>query len=200
MIRLTTSMLALLAATVAWSGTAAETTRTAVFAGGCFWCVEEVFDKVDGVVETTAGYSGGHVPDPTYEQVLEGDTGHHEVVRVTYDPDVVGYEGLLDAFWVNVDPFDAGGQFCDRGTPYLSAIFVGNEEERRLAEESRRQVADRFDQEIATKILPAEEFYVAEEYHQDYYNKNPFRYHFYKWSCGRERRLDEIWGDERDFG
>lgn len=200
MIRLTTSMLALLAATVAWSGTAAETTRTAVFAGGCFWCVEEVFDKVDGVVETTSGYSGGHVPDPTYEQVLEGDTGHHEVVRVTYDPDVVGYEGLLDAFWVNVDPFDAGGQFCDRGTPYLSAIFVGNEEERRLAEESRRQVADRFDQEIATKILPAEEFYVAEEYHQDYYNKNPFRYHFYKWSCGRERRLDEIWGDERDFG
>lgn len=168
--------------------------ETAIFAGGCFWCVEEAYDAVEGVEETVSGYTGGTVEDPTYEQVTFGDTGHYEAVRVTYDPAQVSYEELLDTFWHNVDPFDARGQFCDKGSSYLSAIFVAGEEERRLAEASKEAVEEQFGREVATEIEPAATFYPAEEYHQDYYQKNPMSYRFYKWNCGRAQRLEEIWG------
>jgi len=172
----------------------AENLETAVFAGGCFWCVEEAFDKVEGVVETVSGYTGGTVPNPSYEQVSAGGTGHFEAVRVRYNPAAVSYDALLDAFWRNVDPFDAGGQFCDRGDSYRSAIFVETEAQERLAEESKQAVADRFGRAVATEILPAGAFYPAEDYHQNYYEKNPLLYKFYKWNCGRAQRLEEIWG------
>ncbi|HET8728908.1 MAG TPA: peptide-methionine (S)-S-oxide reductase MsrA [Alphaproteobacteria bacterium] len=183
-----------LAQTSGTTSRAGDELMTAVFAGGCFWCVEEAFDKVDGVVETTSGYTGGMVRNPSYEQVSAGGTGHAEAVRVRYDPAVVGYAELLDTFWHNVDPFDAGGQFCDRGSSYRSAVFVGIEEEARLAEASKQAVAARFEQPVATEIVPAAEFYPAEDYHQNYHQKNPFRYKFYKWNCGRAQRLEEIWG------
>ena len=168
----------------------------AIFAGGCFWCVEEAFDAADGVLSTTSGYTGGRVPDPTYEQVSSGGTGHYEAVRVVYDPARIGYRELLDVFWRNVDPLDAGGQFCDRGSSYLSAIFYLDEEQRRLAEASRRAVEERFEDPVATEVLEAGTFYPAEEYHQDYYEKNPIRYRFYKYRCGRAQRLEEVWGDD----
>jgi peptide-methionine (S)-S-oxide reductase len=168
--------------------------RTAIFAGGCFWCVEEAFDKVDGVVESTSGYTGGKLPNPTYEQVSNEDTGHAEAVRVRYDPARVNYARLLDVFWRNVDPFDGGGQFCDRGSSYRSAIFFGSAEEAQLAKESKEELARRFGRAIATEIVPAAAFYAAESYHQDYYKINPLRYTFYKWNCGRAQRLEEIWG------
>lgn len=170
--------------------------ETAVFAGGCFWCVEEAFDKVDGVEETTSGYIGGTVADPTYEQVTRGNTGHAEAVRVRYRPDGASYEELLDTFWRNIDPFDGGGQFCDRGSSYRSAIFPVGDEQRRLAEKSKEEVAERLNspRRIATEIEPEAEFYTAEDYHQDYYLRNPVRYKFYKWNCGRAQRLEEIWG------
>lgn len=171
-------------------------TSRATFAGGCFWCMEEAFDKVDGVLETVSGYAGGDVADPTYEEVVRGNTGHYEVLQVTYDPDVVSYEELLDHFWYNIDPVDGGGQFCDRGTQYLSAIFYHNRRQQELAGESLRELmeSDRFSRQIATDILELDEFYRAEEYHQDYYRKNRLRYNFYKTACGREARLQEIWG------
>jgi peptide-methionine (S)-S-oxide reductase len=172
----------------------AQELKTAVFAGGCFWCVEEAFDQVDGVVETTSGYTGGTVPHPTYEQVSADDTGHYEAVQVRYDPSRVSYAKLLDAFWRNVDPFDADGQFCDKGDSYRGAIFVTTPEEANLARDSRAAVAKQFSQPVATEILPAKEFYMAEGYHQDYYKKNPVRYKFYKWNCGRAQRLEMIWG------
>lgn len=175
---------------------AADQTVTAIFAGGCFWCVEEAFDKVSGVVSTTSGYTGGHVANPTYEQVSGGGTGHYEAVQVVYDPAVVSYETLLDTFWHNIDPTDAGGQFCDRGESYRAAIFYGDSEQRRLAEASLRELrrSKPFDGDVVTEIIPASEFYPAEEYHQDYYTKNPLRYKYYKWSCGRAQRLEELWG------
>ncbi|HEX2255427.1 MAG TPA: peptide-methionine (S)-S-oxide reductase MsrA [Afifellaceae bacterium] len=169
-------------------------TTQAVFAGGCFWCVEEAFDAVSGVVETVSGYTGGHVENPTYRQVTFGDTGHYEAVEVTYDPAQVSYEELLDTFWRNVDPFDARGQFCDKGSSYRSAIFVAGEEERRQAEATKKAVEERFGETVATEILPAAAFYPAEDYHQNYYQENPARYRFYKWNCGRAQRLEEIWG------
>lgn len=168
-------------------------TRTAIFAGGCFWCVEEAFDKVEGVLETTSGYTGGRTANPTYEQVSAETTGHFEAVRVAYDDTKVGYAQLLETFWRNIDPFDAGGQFCDRGGSYRGAIFTANDEQKRLAERSKAELADRFARPIATEIVPAGEFYPAEGYHQDYYEKNPVRYRYYKWSCGRAQRLEEIW-------
>lgn len=169
--------------------------KQAIFAGGCFWCMEEVYDPVPGVVDTTSGYTGGRTENPTYEEVTFGDTGHYEAVRVTYDPAQVSYQELLDTFWVNVDPFDARGQFCDKGSSYLSAIFVADEEERRLADASKEAVEARFDEAVATEVLAAAPFYEAEEYHQNYYQKNPMQYRFYKWNCGRAQRLEEIWGD-----
>lgn len=185
---------AMLAGTAAAQDRPSEEAETAIFAGGCFWCVEEAFDAVEGVTETVSGYTGGTVENPTYEQVTHGNTGHYEAVLVRYDPNKVSYEQLLDTFWHNVDPFDAGGQFCDRGSSYLSAVFVGGEEEKATAEGSKAEVAEKFGREVATEVLPAQTFYPAEGYHQNYYNENPLQYRFYKWGCGRAQRLEEIWG------
>ena len=166
-----------------------------MFAGGCFWCVEEAFDHVDGVVGDDLGLHRRHeLANPTYEQVSREDTGHYEAVRVRYDPSRVSYAQLLDTFWRNVDPFDADGQFCDKGHSYRSVVFVTTPDEEKLARESKAAVAGRFSQKVATEILPAKEFYMAEGYHQDYYKKNPVRYKFYKWNCGRAQRLEMIWG------
>jgi peptide-methionine (S)-S-oxide reductase len=172
--------------------------ETATFAGGCFWCVEEAFDKVDGVTSTVSGYIGGRTKNPTYKQVSAGGTGHAEAVQVTYDPAVVSYETLLNVFWRNIDPTDAGGQFCDRGDSYRSAIFYHGDHQQRLAEASKQalQRSKPFAEPVATEIAPATEFYSAEEYHQDYYQKNPLRYKFYKWNCGREQRLESLWGSK----
>lgn len=190
----------LILALLAMGGTAAaqekatEGKESAVFAGGCFWCVEEAFDALPGVVATTSGYTGGTVDKPTYQQVTAGGTGHFEAVKVDYDPGQVSYEQLLDTFWKNVDPFDSAGQFCDKGESYLSAVFVGNDEERRLAESGKEEIAAKFDMPVATAILPEASFFPAEDYHQDFYKKNPARYKYYKWGCGRAQRLEEIWG------
>jgi peptide-methionine (S)-S-oxide reductase len=168
----------------------------AIFGGGCFWCVEEAFDPVPGVVATTSGFSGGHVENPSYNQVVAGGTGHAEVVLVEYDPERVDYETLLHVFWRNIDPFAVDRQFCDAGEAYRSVIFYASDEERTLAESTRDALAERFGRDIATEISSFETFYPAEAYHQDYYRKNPVRYQFYKAACGRERRLEEVWGDE----
>lgn len=167
----------------------------AIFAGGCFWCMEPPYDKLDGVISTVSGYIGGSVPDPSYEQVTTGNTGHAEVVRVEYNPDVVSYEKLLEVFWKNIDPLDAGGQFCDRGSQYRSEIFYTSERQRELAEASKQALAeaDTLPGEIVTRITEADTFYPAEEYHQNYYQKNPIRYRFYRFTCGRDGRLDELW-------
>lgn len=188
--------LAALLALVPLAAPADDHTATAVFAGGCFWCVEEAFDPVEGVIATTSGYSGGDTEAPTYEQVTGGDTGHAEVVAVEYDPTVVDYRQLLHVFWRNIDPFAEDRQFCDVGDSYRSAIFPMNAEERELAEASRAEFEERFEREIATQITDFEAFYPAEAYHQDYYQENPLRYRFYKSTCGREERLEEVWGDE----
>ena len=170
----------------------------ATFAGGCFWCMEPPYDKLDGVLATTSGYIGGSKADPTYEEVSAGGTGHAEAVQVTYDPAKVSYEELLEVFWRNVDPLDAGGQFCDRGDQYRTGIFVHDAEQQRLAEASKRQLEDsgRFEQPIVTEIVAAGPFYPAEDYHQDYYEKNPLRYNFYRWNCGRDARLEQLWGEQ----
>ncbi|WNZ55516.1 peptide-methionine (S)-S-oxide reductase MsrA [Microbulbifer sp. MKSA007] len=168
--------------------------RTAIFAGGCFWCMEPPFDKVDGVLETTSGYSGGHVKNPTYEQVSSGGTGHAEVVQVKYDANKVSYSDLLNIFWHNVDPFDSGGQFCDRGDQYRAEIFYGNQEEKVLAEESKKKVEAELGKKVVTQIKPAATIYPAEAYHQDYYQRNPLRYKYYRYRCGRDKRLEEVWG------
>ncbi len=166
----------------------------AVFAGGCFWCMEGPFDALDGVVSTTSGYTGGSIVDPSYEQVSAGTTGHVEAVRVVYDPKRVDYAKLVDVFWHNVDPFDAGGQFCDKGEHYRSAIFVGDAAEQQAADASKQKLAARFGKSIATGVRSAAPFYAAEEYHQDYYRKNPIRYGYYRGGCGRDARLEAIWG------
>ncbi len=167
---------------------------SAVFAGGCFWCTESDFDKIPGVVSTTSGYSGGRTANPTYEQVSAGDTGHIEVVKIVYDPSKVSYQRLLARFFRTVDPLDGGGQFCDRGSQYRSAIFVANPTERRFAEATRGRAAALLKKPVATEILPAAPFYPAEDYHQDYYKKNPAKYKYYRWRCGREARLAKLWG------
>jgi peptide-methionine (S)-S-oxide reductase len=174
----------------------AAKSATAVFAGGCFWCMEPPFDALPGVLSTTSGYTGGKLANPSYEQVSEGGTGHLEAVRVEYDPARVGYAQLLEVFWRNVDPLDAGGQFCDRGPQYASAIFVADAEQRRLAEASKQALeqSKRFSQPIATAILPASAFYPAEAYHQDYATRNPLRYRYYRGGCGRDARLKAVWG------
>ncbi len=169
----------------------------ATFAGGCFWCMESDFEKVEGVTDVVSGFTGGTLINPTYE----GDhTGHYEAVEITYDPDKISYEKLLEHYWVNIDPFDAKGQFCDKGHSYLSAIFVANESERALAETSRMKVVAQFpDKTVVTPVLGASPFYPIkgkESHHQDYYKNNPVRYKFYRYSCGRDQRLEEIWGDK----
>ncbi len=174
----------------------------ATFAGGCFWCVESDFDKVPGVVETVSGYTGGTVENPTYRQVTAGGTGHFEAVRVRYDPKRVSYERLLHIFWRSVDPTDDGGQFCDRGESYRTAIFVGSEEERGLAEASKEALEQSMvlDAPVVTPIEPAGAFHPAEDYHQDYYTKNPVRYRFYRFSCGRDSRVQQLWGRQAHDG
>lgn len=170
-------------------------TAVATFGGGCFWCVEEAFDKVPGVISTTSGYMGGHLKNPTYQQVSSGTTGHNEVVQVVYDPGKVSYAQLLDAFWRNIDPSQANGQFCDHGPQYRSEIFFHDEAQRKLAEASKAALQKNkpFAGNVQTLITRASEFYTAEDYHQDYYRKNPVRYNYYKSGCGREARLREVW-------
>ena len=172
-------------------------TEVAIFAGGCFWCMEPPFDKLDGVLATVSGYIGGSAEDADYRSVLSGRTGHYEAVRIEYDPARVDYAALLEVFWRNVDPFDARGQFCDKGPQYLTAVFALDDRQRELAEESMAALVQRTSKhgKIRTEILPAPEFFPAEEYHQDYYLKNPVRYKFYRWNCGRDQRLKAIWGD-----
>lgn len=169
---------------------------TAVFAGGCFWCMEPPFDKLDGVIGTISGYAGGHVEDPSYEQVTAGGTGHREAVMVLYDADRVPYSELLTVFWRNVDPHDDGGQFCDRGFSYTTAIFATDPEQTKTAEASKASVQDGFGIDVVTPVVQGADFYPAEEYHQDYYEKNPLRYEFYRWRCGRDDRLEEVWGTD----
>lgn len=180
------------------SGSAASAKAT--FAGGCFWCVEEAFDKVPGVISTVSGYIGGQTKNPTYEQVSSGRTGHTEAVQVEYDPAKVNYEKLLDVFWRNIDPTQRDAQFCDHGSQYRSGIFYHNDTQRKLAEASLAALVKSkpFKGEIVTEITKASEFFPAEGYHQDYYQKNPVRYKFYKTGCGREARLKELWGKPRD--
>lgn len=171
-------------------------TETAIFAAGCFWCAEKDFKHVPGVIKVISGYTGGTVKNPTYEQVSQGGTGHFEAIEVSYDPNKTTYQKLLDVFWHNVDPTDARGQFCDKGNPYRSAIFYSNNKQKQLADASKNAFiqAGRF-KEIATLILPASKFYPAEEYHQDYAEKNPLKYKFYRFTCGRDKRLKEVWRD-----
>ena len=190
------SLLLSLGALASAMGQGSEPQRTAVatFAGGCFWCVEADFDKVDGVISTTSGYTGGRTANPTYEQASHGGTGHAESVEIVYDPAKVSYKKLLDVFWHNIDPLAKDRQFCDHGDQYRSAIFYHDEEQRALAEASKAEVEKRFEQPVATQIVPAGPFYKAEEYHQDYYKKNPIRYKFYRYNCGRDARLEELWG------
>jgi peptide-methionine (S)-S-oxide reductase len=171
-------------------GAVAADTKTAIFAGGCFWCMEAAFDEVNGVTDTTSGYAGGTKRNPTY-----GDhEGYQEAVRVTYDPAKVTYAKLLDQYWHNIDPFNPDGQFCDVGNAYRSVIFVGNDEEKGLAETTKKQVADRFKETVVTEIKPVTTFTPAEDYHQNYHNTNPVSYKFYKWNCGRAQRLEQLWG------
>lgn len=168
---------------------------TAIFAGGCFWCMEKPFDKLDGVIKTTSGYTGGHTKNPTYKAVSSGKSGHVEAVRIIYDPEKIGYLTLLKTFWVNIDPLDEGGQFCDRGSQYRSAIFVATEEEYQLATSTLEQLQKELfpQKKVATHILKAGKFYHAEGYHQDYYKKNPLRYRYYRYGCGRDKRLNTLW-------
>lgn len=175
---------------------AEKTTATATFAGGCFWCMVPPFEKLAGVISVTSGYTGGHKVNPTYEEVSAGDTGHVEAVQIIYDPEKIGYGKLLDVFWHNVDPLDAGGQFCDRGDQYKSGIFYHGEEQKRLAEQSKAAMEKQLKRPVVTAIRPAGPFYAAEAYHQDYYKKNPLRYEFYRYTCGRDRRLEQLWGKQ----
>jgi peptide-methionine (S)-S-oxide reductase len=166
----------------------------ATFAGGCFWCTESDFDKVNGVLSTTSGYTGGRVPNPGYERVSSGGTGHAEAVEVIYDPSKVSYEQLLTFYWRTIDPTVKDRQFCDHGKQYRTAIFVRNDEERKLAEASKTKIEAELKQPVFTQIVDAGPFYAAEEYHQDFYKKNPTKYKFYRWNCGRDQRLEQLWG------
>ena len=171
--------------------------ETAIFAGGCFWCVESDFEKHNGIVEAIPGYTGGHKGDPTYEEVSSGLSGHLEAVRVLYDPRIISYAALLDIFWKHVDPTDQGGQFVDRGAQYRTAIFFHTPQQKEAAESSKLALSQsgRFDRPIATEILPIQQFYPAEEYHRKYYKKNPIRYKFYRANSGRDQFLKKVWQD-----
>jgi len=187
-------MLVLAAAGFAGAQTAPPGQAVAIFAGGCFWCVEADFDKVPGVISTTSGYIGGKLANPGYDRVSAGGTGHAEAVEIVYDPAKVSYGKLLDFFWHHVDPTVKNAQFCDHGDQYRTAIFVANEEERKLAEASKKQVEAELKKPVFTQIAAAGPFYKAEEYHQDFYKKNPTKYKFYRWNCGRDQRLEQLWG------
>ena len=187
---------ALLMATATFAAAQGTGHAKATFAGGCFWCVEEAFEKVPGVISAVSGYTDGNVDNPSYRQVTGGQTGHAEAVEVIFDPAQVTYEQLLDVFWRNVDPTVVDRQFCDVGNQYRTAIFVHDAEQMRLAEASKEalQTSKPFAEPIVTPIVAASTFYPAEDYHQDYYKHNPLRYKFYKWNCGRAQRLAELWG------
>jgi peptide-methionine (S)-S-oxide reductase len=190
----------IVAACLALAGSASAqapvpTQAIATFAGGCFWCVEADFDKVPGVISTISGYMGGKTANPTYKQVSAGGTGHAEVVQITYDPRKVTFAQLLDVFWRNIDPLVKDRQFCDSGDMYRSAVFYHDDEQKKLAEETRKTVEAKFKpRTVHTQIVKAGEFTVAEDYHQDFYKKNEARYNFYRWNCGRDQRLEELWG------
>tara|TARA_R110000868_G_scaffold363736_3_gene626124 strand:- start:667 stop:1269 length:603 start_codon:yes stop_codon:yes gene_type:complete len=172
-------------------------TETALFAAGCFWCAEHDFEKVPGVLTVVSGYTGGHVKDPSYEAVSAGGTGHYEAIEVIYDASKVSYKQLLTTFWHNVDPLDATGQFCDKGQQYRSVIFYRNNAEKKQAEASEKALAATHGfKQISTLILPAVTFYPAEDYHQNYASKNPVRYNYYRFSCGRDKRLKQLWGED----
>ncbi len=181
-------------ALLAWAGPAAAGEARAVFAGGCFWCMESEFSHAKGVAKVVSGFSGGDKAHPTYEEVSTSSTGHAEAVEVHYDPAVIPYTKLLDIYWSNIDPTDAGGQFADRGSQYRPVIFYGNEAERQAAEASKRMAEAKIKQKVMVAIEPAKPFYAAEDYHQGYAEKNPVRYHLYKTGSGRPARLKEIWG------
>ncbi|MGB5307685.1 MAG: peptide-methionine (S)-S-oxide reductase MsrA [Arenicellales bacterium] len=171
-------------------------TEKAIFAGGCFWCMEPPFDKIDGVISTTSGYTSGHQKNPTYKQVSAGVTGHTEAIEIVFDPDKVSYEKLLEVFWLNIDPLNAKGQFCDYGTQYRTGIYYLDEQQQKLAEASLAGIKSKLNKPIATEIKAATQFYPAEDYHQNYYQVNPVRYNYYRWSCGRDQRLQELWGEQ----
>jgi peptide-methionine (S)-S-oxide reductase len=193
---------ALAGVAIAQSAPAAGKNAVATFAGGCFWCVESDFDKVAGVISTTSGYIGGRSANPTYKQVSAGGTGHTEAVQIVYDPARVSYEKLLEVFWVNHDPLTPNRQFCDGGSQYRAGIFYHNDEQKKAAEASKAKViaSGRFKKPVVTEIVAASTFFKAEDYHQDYYNKNPVQYKFYRWNCGRDQRLKELWGDNPSIG
>ena len=175
-----------------------QETAIATFAGGCFWCMEGPFDKLTGVISTTSGYTGGHTKNPTYKQTSAGKTGHTEAVQIVYDPTQVSYEKLLDVFWHNIDPTTPDQQFCDRGSQYRSEIFYHDDQQKNLADASKYALNNNkpFKQPIVTQITKASTFYAAEDYHQNYYKKNPVRYKYYRYSCGRDKRLEALWGEQ----
>lgn len=173
---------------------AAKPLASAVFAGGCFWCVEADFDKLTGVMETVSGYTGGDTATPTYKQVTAGGTGHYEAVKITYDPDIVTYDELVHYFMRHIDPLDARGQFCDKGDSYRSAIFVGDDDERAVVDAEFVEDNELFDGKIVTAVLDASTFWPAETYHQDYYTKNPIKYRYYRTACRRDKRVQALWG------
>ena len=179
---------------------AAENSKAAIFAGGCFWCVESDFDHVAGVISTTSGYIGGSAKTAHYKTVSAGGTGHHEAVRIVYDPAKVSYDRLLHVFWRSVDPTDAGGQFCDRGSSYRTGVFVANDAERKIALASKKKAEAALGKKIVTPIVMAGPFYKAEDYHQDYYKKNPIRYKIYRYGCGRDARITSLWGPQARAG
>ncbi|MDZ4791559.1 MAG: peptide-methionine (S)-S-oxide reductase MsrA [Hyphomicrobiales bacterium] len=191
----TIAALSALAAPFAASAQTPQKTEVAIFAGGCFWCMEAPFDKLEGVISTTSGFAGGTTPNPVYPAT---GTDHTEVVRIVFDPSKVSYDKLLNVFWRNIDPLDAGGQFCDRGPQYLTAIFYQSEEQKRVAEASKAELNAnaKLGAPIATKIAPALAFYPVQEYHQDYYKKNPIQYKVYRYNCGRDQRLEQVWGEK----
>ncbi|MGR9107494.1 MAG: peptide-methionine (S)-S-oxide reductase MsrA [Gammaproteobacteria bacterium] len=181
------------------SAAAQTKTAEASFAGGCFWCMEEAFEKIKGVLSVTSGFQGGHKKNPSYQSVSSGSTGHFESILVIFDPAIVDYPTLLDIFWRNIDPSNAQGQFCDFGPQYRSAIFYHDAEQKKIVDASIHalELSKPFNGPIATLVMPASEFYPAEDYHQDYYKKNPISYKFYKFTCGRAQRLKELWGEEK---
>jgi peptide-methionine (S)-S-oxide reductase len=184
----------LLSLLVAFSASTRAADAVATFAGGCFWCMESDFEKLDGVVAAVSGYAGGHTVNPTYEESSSGTTGHAESVQVTYDPAKLSYDKLLDYYWHHIDPLTPNAQFCDHGSQYRSAIFYGSEAEKQAALASKAKYEKQLGKPIVTEIVPAGPFYPAEDYHQDYYKKNPVRYHYYRYSCGRDQRVEEVWG------
>ena len=171
-------------------------TEKAIFAGGCFWCMEPPFDKLDGVISTTSGYTSGHQKNPTYKQVSAGVTGHTEAIEIVYDPSKVSYDKLLEVFWLNIDPLNAKGQFCDYGTQYRTGIYYLSDTQQQLAEASLERIKSKLNKPVATEIKAATRFYPAEDYHQNYYQVNPVRYNYYRWSCGRDQRLKQLWGEQ----